>query len=137
MWIRSGHFVGAVAAAGISLINASQAAGGEDVRVTGTWRGESVCTTPAASCHNEAVVYYIEDVPDRPNLVTVRADKIVDGKAVTMGAGQWTHDRVHHTLEWRSTERVWLLAVSGNRIEGTLTLADKTVFRKMTLKKDE
>jgi hypothetical protein len=137
MWIRSGHLAGAAAAAGISLVNVATASGSEDVRVAGTWRGESVCTTPATSCHDEAVVYYIEEVPNRPNLVTVRADKIVDGKAVTMGAGQWTHDRVHHTLEWRSTERVWLLAINGNRIEGTLTLADKTVFRQVTLKKDE
>ena len=136
MGIRASHLVRAVAAAGISLANASIAPGSEEVRVTGTWRGESVCTTPATSCHNEVVVYYIEDVPNRPNLVTVRADKIVDGRAVTMGAGPWTHDRVRHTLEWRSSERVWLLVINGNRAEGTLTLADKTVFRKVTLKKD-
>jgi hypothetical protein len=83
------------------------------------------------------VVYYIEDVPNHPDLVTIRADKIVDGKAITMGTGQWTHDRSHHTLEWRTSGRVWLLVVDGDRIEGTLTLADKTVFRKMTLKKDK
>jgi hypothetical protein len=82
-------------------------------------------------------VYYIEDVPNRPDLVTIRADKIVDGKAITMGTGQWTHDRALHTLEWRTSERVWMLVVNGNRIDGTLTLADKTVFRKMTLKKDK
>jgi hypothetical protein len=31
---------------------------------------------------------------------------------------------------------VWLLKITGNHIEGTLTLADKTVFRKMALAKD-
>jgi hypothetical protein len=83
------------------------------------------------------VVYYIEDVPGRPDLVTIRADKIVDGKAITMGKGPWTHDHARHTLEWRTSERVWLLVVNGDRIEGTLTLTDKTVFRKMTLRKDK
>jgi hypothetical protein len=62
---------------------------------------------------------------------------MVDGKAVTMGTGQWTLDRAHRTLEWRSGGRVWLLTIAGNRIGGTLTLGDKTVFRKMTLKRDQ
>jgi len=55
--------------------------------VTGTWRGESLCVTDAPACHNESVVYYIKAVPDRPDLVLIRADKIVDGKAITMGSG--------------------------------------------------
>ena len=137
MWIRSSHLAGNIAAASILLVNASIAQAGEGVPVAGTWRGDSVCTTAAPSCQSEAVVYYIADVPDRPDLVTIRADKTVDGKAITMGTGQWTHDRDHHTLEWRTTERIWLLVIRGNRIEGTLTLADGTVVRKMTLKKDE
>jgi hypothetical protein len=131
MWIRLGHL------AGISLLSASIAWGTEEVAVAGTWRGESLCTTAAtSSCHNETVVYTIADVPNRPNLVNIRADKIVDGKAVTMGTGQWTLDQTHHTLEWRTSRQVWSLVIDGRRIEGTLTLADKTVVRKMTLTKD-
>ena len=53
------------------------------------------------ACHNESVVYYIKDVPFRPDAVLIQADKIVDGKAVTMGTGQWHYDRAQHTLEWR------------------------------------
>jgi len=105
--------------------------------VAGTWRGESLCVTAAPSCHNESVVYYIKDVPGRPDLVMIQADKIVDGKAVTMGTGQWNYDQTRHTLEWPSPQRVWTLTISGERIEGILTLADQTVFRKMTLKKDK
>lgn len=111
------------------------AAGGSGI--AGTWRGESLCTTDASACHNEKVVYYIKDVPERPNVVVIQADKIVDGKAITMGTGEWQHDRAQHTLEWRSSRQVWLLKVTGSRIEGTLTLADGTVFRRMTLAKDE
>jgi hypothetical protein len=105
--------------------------------VAGTWRGESVCVTEASACRNENVVYYIKDVADRPGVVLIQADKIVDGKAVTMGTGEWRHDRDRHTLEWHTGQGVWLLTISGNRMEGTLTLADKTVFRKMMLEKDK
>ena len=105
--------------------------------VAGTWRGESVCATNAPACHNETVIYDIKDVPDRPDLVIIQADKIVSGKAITMGTGQWRHDRARHTLEWRTPQQVWLLKITGNRIEGTLTLADGTVFRNVTLEKHE
>jgi hypothetical protein len=104
--------------------------------IAGIWRGESVCMT-GTSCRSETVVYYIKNVPDRPDLVIIQADKIVEGKAITMGTGQWQYDRAQHTLEWRMPQQVWLLKVTGNRIEGTLTLSDKTVFRKMTLEKQK
>jgi hypothetical protein len=104
--------------------------------VAGIWRGESACMTDT-SCRNETVVYYIKNVPDRPDLVIIQADKIVEGKAITMGTGQWQYDRTQHTLEWRMPQQVWLLKVTGNRIDGTLTLSDKTVFRKMTLEKQK
>lgn len=131
MWIRLGYLTG------ISLLIASLTWSAEDVPVAGSWRGESLCTTAAtASCHNETVVYTMADVPNQPNLVSIRADKIVDGRAVTMGTSQWTRDRARHTLEWRTSEQVWLLVVEGRHMEGTLTLADKTVFRKMTLTKE-
>jgi hypothetical protein len=105
--------------------------------VAGTWRGESVCTTNAPACRNESVVYYVEDIPDRPDFVIIKADKIVNGKPITMGTSEWQHVRAQHTLEWRTPEQVWLLKVIGNRIEGTLIRADKAVFRKITLEKNE
>jgi hypothetical protein len=105
--------------------------------IAGTWRGRSVCITDAPACHNEDVIYYVKDVPDRDDVVFIQADKLVDGKAVTMGAGQWQYDRKQHRLEWSTPKQVWLLKIAGNRMEGTLTLADKTIFRKMTLEKDK
>jgi hypothetical protein len=105
--------------------------------VAGTWRGESACVTDAAACHNEKVVYHIKAVPNRSDVVLIQADKIVDGKAITMGTGQWQHDRVRQTLEWSMPQQVWLLKITGSRIEGTLRLADGTVLRKMTLDKDK
>lgn len=104
--------------------------------LVGTWRGNSVCATEASACHNERVVYYIKDVPNRPDVVVIQADKIVDGKTVTMGTGEWRFDRDRSTLEWKMPQQVWLLNVTGSRMEGTLKLADGTVLRNMTLEKD-
>jgi hypothetical protein len=103
----------------------------------GTWRGESLCTSGAPACHDEKVVYYIKDVTDRPNSVVIQADKIVNGKAITMGTGEWQYDRAGNTLELRMPQQRWFLKISGNRMEGTLKLADGTVFRKVTLSKDQ
>ena len=121
----------------ISMLLLFVQAGSAASSVAGAWRGHSICATDAPACHNESVVYYIKDVPDRPDVVLIQAGKIVDGKAITMGTGLWQHDRAQHTLEWRTPKQVWFLKINGNRIEGTLTLADKTVVRKMTLDKDE
>jgi len=105
--------------------------------VAGVWRGESVCATPASACTNETVVYAIKDVPNRADVVMVTASKIVDGAAVTMGSGPWQFDRSSGMLEWRTARQVWRLKVTDDRIEGTLTLADETVFRKVSLKKQK
>ena len=101
----------------------------------GTWRGQSTCTTDAPACHNESVVYYIKEVPDKSDVVFIQADKIVDRKTITMGTGEWQFDHAQRSLEWRTRQQVWLLKITGNRIEGTLTLTDKTIFRKLTLEK--
>jgi hypothetical protein len=103
----------------------------------GVWRGESICTTGNPSCHDEKVVYYIKAIADKPDSMFIQADKIVDGKAITMGAGEWQYHRARHTLSWQSEERLWLLTIDHKRIEGTLTLPGNVVFRRMTLKKDD
>jgi len=105
--------------------------------VAGTWRGESICATAATACSNETVVYSIKEVPERADVVMIHASKIVNGAPVTMGEGPWKFDRSSGTLEWRTTRQVWLLKVADDRIEGTLTLADQTVFRKMSLKRQK
>ncbi len=119
------------------LVAGSWMAGGEAASPVGTWRGESKCVTDAPACHDEQVVYYITAIPDRSDALTVRADKIVDGKAVTMGTGPWTWDSKQQTLmmEWRG--QVWQMAMHGDRMDGTLTTADKVVFRRMSLNRDQ
>ena len=103
----------------------------------GVWRGESVCTTSAPSCHDEKVVYYIDAVADKPDAVFIRADKIVEGKAIAMGSGPWRYNRAMHTLSMESGQRLWLLNLNGKRIEGTLTMPGNVIFRRVTLTKSD
>ncbi len=102
----------------------------------GIWRGESKCTTDASACHDEHVVYYVEAVAGRPDQLSIRADKIVDGKAITMGSGPWNYDVKKQTITFESNGRLWLLAVHGDHIDGTLTVDGTVVFRHMMLTLD-
>jgi hypothetical protein len=67
----------------------------------------------------------------------VAADKIVDGKAIRMGTGEWEYDKVRKTIVNTQQGRVWRLTVKGNRMEGTLTVADQTIFRRVSLERAE
>jgi hypothetical protein len=134
MWLKT-----VAAMPTFSLVSAVGALGSvaaaDQFELQGVWKGESTCVTSAAACVNETVVYYLEEVPGQPDQINVRADKIVDGKPITMGRGPWTLDRARRKLEWSVSGRLWSLSIDGRRMEGTLTLADGTVFRKMTLQK--
>ena len=120
----------------LAILLASSLAAGSRPSPIGTWRGESKCMTDAPACHDEQVVYFIEAVPHNSDQVSIRADKIVDGRSITMGAGPWDFDQKQQTLSFESAGRLWLLSISGNRIEGTLTTADGVLFRSMTLTRD-
>lgn len=115
----------------------NQSSSAESRHPVGIWRGESVCATTAPSCHDETVVYYIEAVSNKPDRVFVRAEKIVNGMAITMGSGLWQYNAAKHTISWDSAERLWLLSINGRRIDGTLTERGGVVFRRMTLTRDD
>src|SRR6266478_5749320 len=66
----------------------------------GVWRGESLCKGDSPACKDEKVVYYIEAIADKPDSMFIRADKIVDGKAITMGSGPWQYNQAKQTLSW-------------------------------------
>jgi len=112
-------------------------------KIVGTWRGTSTCVdrVAAPSCTDEQVVYEVVAAADAPEKVTIKGDKIVDGKRVFMGEleytlasdGSWTAEfqspRVHSQ---------WRLVVDGNRMSGTaILLPSKAVVRRMALERKE
>jgi hypothetical protein len=117
------------------LLASSSTLRAQQASLTGVWRGESICVQQGTACNNEHVVYYIDAIPDHQDQVQIRADKIVNGEAITMGTSTWNLDAAHHTIEWKTPRQVWLISVSGTRAEGSLTLSDGTPIRKMTLQK--
>ena len=53
-----------------------------------------------------------------------------------MGALDWNYDAEKHILKCENSGATFRLVVDGSRIEGSLTLADNTVYRRIHLKKD-
>ena len=74
--------------------------------------------------------------------MAAKADKVVDGKRVSMGVLEFTHDA--KSGSWTSefdTPRfhaLWRLTVNGAMLTGILTLVpSKAVVRKIDLRKDK
>jgi len=112
-------------------------------KIVGTWRGTSTCVdrVAAPSCTDEQVVYEVVAAADAPEKVTIKGDKIVDGKRVFMGEleytlasdGSWTAEfqspRVHSQ---------WRLVVSGDSMTGNaIQLPSGAVVRRLTLQREK
>ena len=102
--------------------------------VTGVWRGNSNCMVKDSPCHDEVNVYRIAKVNGKPNVVTVTADKIVNGKEIVMGTLESRYDAQKHSLD--SLDGRFHFTIDGNKMEGALTLPDGTVYRRIHLKRE-
>jgi len=54
-----------------------------------------------------------------------------------MGALDFTYDKKDGTLVNETSGRVWRFTVKGHTMQGVLTLPDKTISRRVTLKKEQ
>jgi hypothetical protein len=112
--------------------------------IAGTWQGSSVCVDRRAlpACADERVIYEISVTPGQPDAVTVKADKIVDGKRVPMGVLDFTRDAKDGSwateMETPNVHALWRLVVNGPMMTGSLTLLpSKTVVRRLDLDKSQ
>lgn len=103
--------------------------------IIGTWRGGSVCVEKNTSCHDEIAVYHIAPIPHKPSHVFVAGSKVVDGKEIVMGSGDWLYDSEKQTITSEGLPGVVTLQLRGSEIVGTFTLPDKKVLRKITMTK--
>jgi len=101
--------------------------------LVGDWSGTSLCEVKPSPCNDEQVVYHLSN--PRADKITVQADKIVDGKSINMGSGDWTYDKSAGMLKWEMPRGMWKLVVEDDNMDGTLTGLDKVVFRKIHLRK--
>ena len=105
--------------------------------IAGIWRGRSSCEQKESACREETVVYRFSPLQDKPGSFSVTADKIVDGKAMNMGSLEFRYVEDRHALVCEYAQGVWQLLVDGEKIEGTLTRSDGSLFRRVTLHKEQ
>ena len=113
-----------------------------DDSVLGTWRGTSTCVDRQRhpACKDEVVLYEFRRKAAEEGVVTLTADKIVEGQVVPMGEldFRWDAGRRAWTSEFRN-ERVhilWSFMVRGDAIEGTLVdLPDGSLARNVAVKR--
>jgi hypothetical protein len=105
--------------------------------IAGIWRGQSSCEQKESACREETVVYRFSSLGDKPGSFSVSADKIVDGKVVNMGTLEFRYVEDQHALVCEYAQGVWRLSVDGQKIEGTLTRPDGSLFRRVALHKEQ
>jgi hypothetical protein len=115
-------------------LNAPQTAS-DDSGVLGDWRGESICVVRESACHDEDSLYHVTRQPEKPGWVSMKLDKIVNGKPVTMGTMECSYGAANQSLTCEFPRGVMRFTISGNKMEGTMTLSDGTLWRKLSLKK--
>jgi len=112
-------------------------------KVIGDWEGESVCVDKnRPACKNEHVVYHITKKEGGDDAVTMRADKIVNGKPEEMGVLDCAFDAPKSTLTCEftvnGTHGVFEYTIKGDEMDGTLkilpagTLGRRINVRKLT-----
>jgi hypothetical protein len=116
---------------------ANASASDDESNTAGTWRGDSVRVEKGTSCHDEIAVYRLAAIPGKRGFLTVTAGKVVDGREIVMGSGEWRYDSGMHTLTIELPRGVITLKIDGDKIEGIFILPDKTVLRRINLKKSE
>ncbi len=101
----------------------------------GDWRGESLCLVKPSACHDEDSLYHFTRIADKPGRFSLQADKIVDGKPVTMGTVECDYDVARRALECNMGNAILKFDVRGNLMRGTMTLPNGTLWRKISLKR--
>ena len=105
-------------------------------QIAGVWRGNSVCAVENSPCHNEVNVYRISEAAGRPGWFSVTGSKIVDGKEIVMGTGDWKYEQGSHALTTETPAGKFRLVINRRKMDGSLTLKDGTVFRRIYLQKE-
>lgn len=106
--------------------------------ILGAWEGESKCTVHDSRCHDEHVIYEIAADKDASGGLKMDGYKVVNGERVFMGTLRCEYQAAKKVLSCTSRGKDsddWEYALSGDTLEGTLTINGKTPYRKITTKR--
>ena len=106
-----------------------------DSSLLGHWHGDSVCAVPESACHDEESLYHVSRLAEKPGWFSLKGDKIVDGKAVSMGTVECRYESDKQTLTCESPRGVFNFTVKNSRMIGTMNLPDGSLWRKISLSK--
>jgi hypothetical protein len=106
-----------------------------DPNIVGDWRGDSVCLVRESACRDESSLYNVTRLAEKPGWFSMKLAKIVDGRLVTMGTQECSYDSTKKSLVCKFARGVMRFTIQGDRMEGTMSLTDGTLWRKITLKK--
>jgi len=109
----------------------------DEPKLLGIWRGDSLWVEKGTACHDEVAVYRIAAIPGKRGFLMVTGGKVVDGKEIAMGSGEWRYDTGKRTLTGELPRGVITLKLDGDKLEGAFVLPDKTLLRRITVKKSD
>lgn len=118
-----------------SVPTESRAVSDSDAGLVGDWRGQSVCVVRESACRDEDSLYHVTRIEAKPGWFAMKLDKIVDGKPVTMGTTDCSFDSQKRALSCEFPCGVLRFALQGDKLVGTMTLTDGTLWRKISLAK--
>ena len=107
----------------------------DDSSLVGDWRGESVCLVRDSACRDEDSLYHVAKLAGKPGWFSMKLDKIVDGKPITMGTTECSYDSAKRALTCEFPRGVFHLTIQANKMAGTMNLTDGTLWRKIALSK--
>jgi hypothetical protein len=106
--------------------------------ILGTWEGESKCTIPSSSCHDEHVVYEIALEEAATSSLKMDGYKIVKGERQFMGTLRCDYNPSKKNLSctFRKDYDDWNYTLSGDTLQGTLRIdGGKTLYRRINVKR--
>jgi len=107
----------------------------DDSSLLGDWHGDSVCVVRESACHDEESLYHVSRLAEKPGWFSVKGDKIVDGKSVSMGTVECRYESDKQTLNCESPRGVFNFTVKNGGMIGTMNLPDGSLWRKISLSK--
>jgi hypothetical protein len=107
----------------------------DDASIVGDWRGESTCVVRESACHDEDSLYHVTKLVEKPGWFSMKLDKIMNGKPVTMGTMECNYETPKQSLTCEFPKGVMQFIVGGEKMEGTMRLRDGTLWRRLSLKK--
>jgi hypothetical protein len=129
-------FIASLCVIGVAQVDGRPAQStSDDSRLVGDWHGQSICVVRESACHDEDSMYHVTKLAEKPGWFSMKLDKIVDGKAVTMGTMECAYSSARQALTCEFPRGVMRFNIKGDRMEGTMTLPDGTLWRKLSLKK--